>query len=200
MRTVTAARIADGKGRTVGRDRAYAEWRFFTDSLLHSWGAAWPRTVLSATAGQRISHSVSRRLRVSAAPSSLGYQRWADEFHYPDKVEKKYRDEECRLPDRLVKIFSRLRQCGQGKAGGRHQIVWSAGCVPGRFRIRAADAARRSQRAGFARPVWRPQRDRGQGTRQDMALPQRPMRAGSLSLSRRSNPCFPNPKLRGDRL
>lgn len=179
----------------MGRDRAYAEWRFFTDCLLHACGNAWPCFMAVASDRRRFDPSAARRVRDSAASRPVRYRRSANQFQFPGQIKKTKGGHERHVRFRCI----HLRQCSQGETGGGHQADGYAGPVID-WRNRAADSAVRPQRAGTAQSLRCAKRSRGQGARQDLAVPQGPVRPGSFSVSRCSNPRLPNPKLRGDRL
>ena len=186
MRTVATVRVADGKGQTVGRDRANAEWRFFTDGQGCRNGATWSchaATFFAAAPWRLPSHRVGG-MRRAAMAVRIGNERQPESRGFRPEI-----------------VFP-IRQCRQDKTGEPapvalrgarcHQsaffIPWHAGPAFGPERTGSPQSARRADRGGE------------QGAGEDMAVPQRAVRARRIVLSRRSNPRISHPKLRGDRL
>lgn len=188
MRTVATVRVAHGKGQTVGRDRANAEWRFFRVGQECRNGATWSyhaATFDAAAAWQLPSYRVGGVRRAAMAVRGA-YER------QPDL---------CAL--RLAEIlFSRSRQRRQNKTCSTAQIHFRrARCHQSAFFIPwHADPAFGLERAGSPRPARGADRSGEQGAGEDMAIPQRAVCARRVVLSRCSNPRISHPKLRGDRL
>lgn len=191
LRTVATVRTADGKGQTVGRDRANAEWRFFRDDQ-GRFGAPWTyhAATSSAAAPVQLPSHRFRRMRRPAVAVRLGYER------------RPYR----RAIDSRKARQTGCRECRPGKAAPAGA---GAGCRPAGFQCRnssspssgfrdRADPAFGAQRARIAHAARCSRRGGEQGPGKNLAVSQRAMRPGSGILPRRSNPRIPHPKLRGD--
>lgn len=186
MRTVATVRVADGKGQTVGRDRADAEWRFFRDGQECRNGATWSyhaATFFAAASWRLPSHRVGGMRRAAMAVRG-SYER---------------RQARCTQHSFLFIPISKRRQ--NTPDGSTPATFCTACCHQSAFFVDwHAGPAFRHERAGSPQPAWRANRSGEQGTGEDMALPQRAVCARRVLLSRCSNPRISHPKLRGDRL
>ena len=189
LRTVATVRVADGKGQTVGRDRANAEWRFFRDGQECRNGATWSyhaATFFAAASRRLPSYRVGGMRRAAMAvrvgderqPESRGFRHAKDIFRQS------------------------IRQRRQNKTGEPAPITFpTANCHQSAFFIPwHAGPAFGAQRAGGPQPARRADRSGEQGAGEDMAIPSGAVRARCVVLSRCSNPRISHPKLRGDRL
>lgn len=174
MRTVATVRVADGKGQTVGRDRANAEWRFFRDDQECRIGATWSyhAATFIAAASWRLSADRALRMRYAAMAAVR-------------RIHERQLEARGRVGPEPVHldIPVQSRQRGQGQAGnpvvcrraGRHQFAFFIPCHAG--------PAFGPERAGSPQAARCADRSGEQGSGEDLALPQRTVRARCIFLS-----------------